>query len=84
MNKTKFTVRVEPEALEAAKRYAGEHQTTVTNLVEEYFRSLRKVNEIRQDTPILNELMGSLRPDTSLDDYYTYLEKKYLGDTGKD
>ncbi len=84
MNKTKFTVRVEPDALEAAKQYAGEHQTTVTSLVEEYFRSLRKVNEIRQDTPILNELMGSLRPDTSLDDYYAYLEKKYLGDTDEE
>jgi hypothetical protein len=80
MDKTKFTVRVEPGAFEAAKRYAGEHGTTLTRLVEDFFRSLEKVEDIPQDTPILNELMGSLRPDISLEDYTTYLEEKYLGD----
>jgi hypothetical protein len=80
MNKTKFTVRVKSEALEVARQFAGEHGTTVTNLVEEYFYSLGKVQEISQDTPILNHLKGSLRPDASLDDYHEYLEKKYLGD----
>lgn len=84
MNKTKFTVRVDTDAFEAAKQYAGQHGTTVTNLVQEFFRSLGKVNKIPQETPILNELAGSLSADASMEDYRGHLEKKYLGEIGKD
>ena len=81
MGKTKFTVRVDADAFETAKKYAGQHGTTVTNLVEEFFRSLGKVNEISLETPVLNELAGSLSQETSLKNYQAYLEGKYLGDT---
>lgn len=84
MTKTKFTVRVNADALEAAKQYAGQHGTTVTNLVEEFFRSLGKVGEIPQATPVLSELAGSLSAEASMGDYRTYLQEKYLGDGGKD
>ena len=83
MEKSKFTVRVSQDAFEAAKQYAGRHRTTVTSLVEEFFRSLGKAEAIDQETPVLHELAGSLHADTTLEDYHTYLEKKYLGDTGK-
>ena len=79
MNKLKFTVRVDEKALNAARQYAGEHGTTVTNLVEEYFRSLERVGHIQQETPILNALTGSLSVDTNLEEYRAYLEEKYLG-----
>ena len=82
MNKTKFTVRVDPEAMKTAKEYARQHGTTVTNLVEEYFRSLSKVEEISHETPILQELAGSLNQNASIEDYQDYLEKKYL-DSGQ-
>ncbi len=83
MDKTKFTVRVNREAFKAAKRYAGQHGTTVTRLVEEFFRSLEKVDQIQHETPVLNTLAGSLHLDATLEDYHAYLEKKYLDDTGK-
>ncbi len=83
MNKLKFTVRVDEKALNAARQYAGEHGTTVTNLVEEYFRSLERVGHIQQETPILNALTGSLSVDTNLDEYHAYLEEKYLGNAGE-
>jgi hypothetical protein len=82
MNKKKFTVRVGEGALEAAKAYAEEHNTTLTELVDAYFRSIQQVREINTDTPILQKLAGSLRPDASLEDYYTHLEHKYLGASG--
>jgi hypothetical protein len=44
---------------------------------------LGKVDQIQHETPVLNALAGSLRIDVTLDDYHTYLEKKYLDDTGK-
>lgn len=82
MDKMKFTARVNREAFEVAKQYAGQHRTTVTNLVEEFFRSLGKVDQIPQETPVLNELAGSLRADATLDNYHAYLEKKYLDNAG--
>jgi hypothetical protein len=84
MNKTKFTVRVDPKSFEAAKQYARQHDTTVTDLVEEFFRSLSKVEQISKNTPVLNELAGSLSPDVSLDEYRAYLEEKYLDRPRKD
>lgn len=80
MPKTKFTVRVDIDAFKAARQYAGQHETTVTRLVEEYFRSLAKVTGVLPETPILEELAGSLTPDVSEKEYRDYLEEKYLGD----
>ena len=82
MKKKKFTVRVGEDALEAAKAYAEEHNTTLTDLVDAYFRSIQQVREINTDTPILQKMAGSLRPDASLEDYYTHLEHKYLDTSG--
>lgn len=78
MEKTKFTIRIEQEALERARRYARRHGTTVTRLVSEFFRSLDKEMLSQSDTPILDELTGSLSPETSLEDYHKHLESKYL------
>ena len=69
MDKTKFTIRVDRAALEAATQYASHHNTTLASLVEEFFRSLGKIDKITRDTPILNELAGSLRTDLPLEDH---------------
>ena len=79
MNKKKFTVRVGEDQLRAAKEYAAEHDTTLTDLADAYFRSIQRVKEIETDSPILSQLAGILPPDTSLEDYHAFLEKKYLG-----
>ncbi len=78
MEKTKFTIRIEVEALERARRYARDHGTTVTRLVREFFRSLDKEMLAQSDTPVLDMLTGSLSPETSLEDYHRHLEAKYL------
>ena len=79
MEKTKFTIRIDPESLERARRYARRHGTTVTRLVNEFFRSLDKELLSQSDTPILDELSGSLSQATLLEDYHKHLESKYLG-----
>ncbi len=78
MEKTKFTIRIETEALERAKRYARQHGTSVTRLVSEFFRSLDKERIALSYTPILDELSGTLASETSLEDYHKHLESKYL------
>lgn len=79
MSKKKFTVRVGEDALQAAREYATEHDTTLTYLVDAFFRSIQRVKEINTETPILQKMAGSLHPEASLEDYYAHLEKKYLG-----
>ena len=75
----KFTVRVGEDTLWAAKEYADEHDKTLTDLVDAFFRSIQRVKEIETDTPILSQLAGILRSDTSNEDYHAFLENKYLG-----
>lgn len=84
MSRKKFTVRVGADSLQAAREYAAEHDTTLTNLVDAFFRSIRRVREINTETPVLQKMAGSLRPEASLEEYYAHLEKKYLGSSKPD
>jgi hypothetical protein len=78
MGKTKITFRVDEEAYESAKKYASRHGTTVTDLVTQFFRSLGKSKNSPSRTPIMDELAGSLSPDTRIEEYHDYLKRKYL------
>ena len=77
MEQTKLTVRVPRDLLEGAKRYAAEHDTTLTRLISEYLRRLNVQTDIRTDAPIVQRLSGILSQDVSVDDYRRYLEEKH-------
>lgn len=79
MQKTKLTVRVPQDLLEGAKRYANEHDTTLTRLVSEFLRQLSVQGDPLADAPIVRRLSGALSPDASIEDYGKYLEEKYGG-----
>jgi len=77
MEKTKLTVRVPRDLLEGAKRYANEHNTTLTRLVSQYLRQLSTQDDPLVDAPIVRRLSGILSLDASIEDYRTYLEEKH-------
>lgn len=79
MEKTKLTVRVPRDLLEGAKRYAREHNTTLTRLVSEYLRRLSVPGDPLDDTPVLRRLAGSLAPGASDQEYREYLDEKHRG-----
>ena len=79
MEKTKLTVRVPRDFLDGAKRYAYEHDTTLTRLVSEFLRQLGTQGDFLADAPVVRRLSGTLSPDASIDDYRKYLERKYDG-----
>jgi hypothetical protein len=79
MEKTKMTVRVPRDLLEGAKRYAREHETTLTRLVSEFLRQLSLQNDPLADAPVVRRLSGTLSPDASMADYRKYLEEKNGG-----
>ena len=78
-NKTKLTIRTERQWLEYAKRYAAQHNTTVTQLVTDFFRHLALKDQSTSLTPVLDRLSGILSPDVSVDEYYEHLVEKYGG-----
>jgi hypothetical protein len=79
MDRTKMTVRVPRDLLEGAKRYASEHDTTLTRLVSEFLRQLSIQGDFLADAPVVRRLSGTLAPEASIEDYRKYLEEKYGG-----
>lgn len=79
MERTKLTIRVPRHLLEGAKRYASEHNTTMTRLVSEYLRRLSTQDNTLADAPIVQRLSGALSQRASVDDYRQHLEEKYAG-----
>jgi hypothetical protein len=75
---TKLTVRVERDLIEAAKRYAKQQGITLSQLIEDYLRSLAiQQDETMVNTPVLQRLSGILPTSTRLDEYHRHLEDKY-------
>ena len=76
--KTKLTVRVDRELVEIGKRFARQHGTSLSRLVENYLRSLSFTHEDEgYNTPVLQRLTGILPPDVSLEDHHHNIEEKY-------
>lgn len=78
---TKLTLRLEDKLIERAKRYAEASGKSVSQIVADYFAVLDSEDSVDEDTlpPITRALSGVLK-DKGVDeqDYYDYLEKKYL------
>jgi hypothetical protein len=77
MNETKLTVRLSRETLESAKRYARDHETTLTRLVVTHLEQLSLEDDVTTSARITRRLAGSLAPEASLDEYRDHLARKY-------
>lgn len=76
MKSVKLTLSVDPKVVDAAKQYAGEQGTSVSQLVEQFLAAISSREEESRMTPILRRLRGSMR-QVSLEDYQRHLAKKY-------
>lgn len=72
----KLTLSVDPTVVEAAKRYAAAHGTSVSRLVEAFLEALSSENVPSQHTPVLARMRGALR-DVSIEDHRDHLVEKY-------
>jgi len=82
---TKLTLSLDKEIIEQAKKYAKQQNTSLSNMVENYFYYLTsdkpgKVNKNREKTPITDKLLGSVKIDMFDADKLKedYLVEKYL------
>jgi hypothetical protein len=76
MQESKLTVRVPQDLIDNAKRYASEHDTTLTRLIEAYLRRI-PAQEALDNAPIVRRLSGTLSKNVALGDYKKHLEEKY-------
>lgn len=82
----KLTLRLDEDVIERAKEYASQRDTSVSQLVENYFARLTDRRSPEEGeasfptelTPLTRRFLG--RGSTSeidLEDYYDYLEQKH-------
>ena len=75
---SKLTLRVNEELIKIAKRYASQHGVSVSQLVENYLKSLAiEQNDPLIQAPILQRLTGILPENISSDEYHQHLDEKY-------
>jgi len=76
----KLTLSVDEEVVEAAKRYAAQRRTSVSQMVEDYLRLVSRLAEPRTKPmpPILARWHGVLKGSgLDVSDYRKHLERKY-------
>jgi Family of unknown function (DUF6364) len=74
--KLKLTLSVDSRVADAAKRYAAEHDTSISQLVESFLSVISLEPVATRTTPILDRLRGSLS-GASIQDWHEHLVEKY-------
>ncbi len=76
---SKITLYAKQDLIDEIKLYAKNHNTSVSKLVNEFFKNLLKIKKSSQKTYLTDKLVGKLKGvDIDVDDYHKFLEKKYL------
>ena len=73
----KLTLNVDEEVIERAKRFAEQRGTSVSAIVEQLLEHVTRPPEDVKLSPIVESLRGVAK-GADVDDYYRYLERKYL------
>ncbi len=76
----KITLYSEEELIEKIKIYAKEHETSVSKIVNNFFKNLlQKEKKSNKKSKITDSLTGRIK-DNTIDDstYGDYLKEKYL------
>ena len=71
----KLTLSVDEEVVTRAKRFAADHGTSVSKMVQHYLESATEPAD-EDLPPVLRSLRGILK-NADRQDYMDYLEKKY-------
>ncbi len=78
---TKLTLSIEQDVIQKAKRYAKLQGRSLSNIIEEYLKSISsetKVNEKQELSNILQELQGSIKLPKDMKSYKEILEDALL------
>jgi hypothetical protein len=73
---SKLTLSVKKSVVARAHRYAAQHNTSISHLVETYLTAVAAPPDDAEDAPVLRRLRGSLRK-ADMADYRRHLATKY-------
>ncbi len=77
----KLTLKIDDSVIASAKQFAREHHTSVSKLVETYFKTItHETTTKKKVTGVVGELAGLLKDRDVSDrkrEYVDYLEEKY-------
>jgi hypothetical protein len=77
--KMKLTLSIDKNLIEKAKNYANNRHISLSKLIENYFKNIVENNDNEKNSPIVNELAGSIKNSkiNLKEDYTEYLIKKF-------
>ncbi len=76
---SKITLYSDRELIEQIKQYAKSRNTSVSKLVNEFFKNILEHKNSSNNASITEKLSGKLKDkNIKIDDYQKYLEEKYL------
>ena len=75
----RLTLKMDQNVINAMKQYAAQNDKSLSNLVEEFFKSMAAAgNKNENISPLVKELSGIIsEKDLENISYTDYLEKKY-------
>jgi hypothetical protein len=75
----KLTLKMDQNVINSMKQYAAQNDKSLSNLVEEFFKSMTAVGKKNENiSPLVKELSGIIsEKDLENISYTDYLEKKY-------
>ncbi len=84
---TKLTLTVDQQVIEAAKKYARDHGRSLSNLIEDYLKSLTapqgRLKDDFEYSPIVKSLKGSVKAADGVLDYDALLEEELMKKYGR-
>ena len=79
---TKLTLRLNKNVIDQAKRYANDHETSLSKLIENYLSAItNETRSIEKISPLVQSLSGVIQLSENEDPKRTYqehLNEKYL------
>jgi Family of unknown function (DUF6364) len=79
---TKLTLRLKKKVIDQAKKYANDHETSLSKLIENYLSAI--TNETKTDeniSPLVKSLSGVIHlsaPEDLKEKYHKHINEKYL------
>ncbi len=79
---TKLTLRLKKRVIDQAKKYAADHETSLSKIIENYLAAITSESEEEEEiSPLIKSLSGIIHLPAdynSKEDFHKHLNEKYL------
>jgi hypothetical protein len=79
---TKLTLKLKKNVIEQAKKYASDHETSLSRIIENYLAAITSESkETEEISPLVKSISGVVHVPSGFnhkDDFHNHLNEKYL------